>query len=203
MDAETFARERLCWWGDPQYTGTAFRAGAWSSRLVEDGETRPGALGIAADTERRWLSLGVASVGSVPHVGAVLRLPREQIAEFIAEARRIQRQRRLPIAIDPKGPASFLLPDLEAEGVRLTPATLDEYIQSCADMEAAVNEGRITHGGYPELDAAVASAAWRPIGDRRAFGRKLGDISMLEAVTLAHWALKRSALNYDIKKSIY
>jgi len=42
--------------------------------------------------------------------------------------------------------------------------------------------------GDKALTESALSASWRTVGDRRAFGRKSGDISMLEAVTLAAWS---------------
>ena len=47
----------------------------------------------------------------------------------------------------------------------------------------------LLHANWPELDAAVAAATRREIGDRWAWGRRgEGDISMLEAATVALWA---------------
>jgi hypothetical protein len=72
-------------------------------------------------------------------------------------------------------------------------------VQACADMKTAVESGTITHGNYTELNDAVDAAGWRTVGDRRVFARKNGEISMLEAVTLAHWA---AANEYDLLDSI-
>jgi len=106
------------------------------------------------------------------------------------------------VAIDKKGPAGFLIPDLEAAGVTLALAGLDDFIQACADIREAVQSKSVEHGDYDELNAAIDDAGWRKVGDRRAFGRKGGDISALEAVTLALWAT-RSDANYDVLDSIY
>jgi hypothetical protein len=56
-----------------------------------------------------------------------------------------------------------------------------------AGAVGSVEAAEVEHGNYDDLNKAVAAAGWRPVGDRRAFARKKGDISALEAVTLAHW----------------
>jgi hypothetical protein len=157
----------------------------WSARATDEPPLAPAALGVAADVDQTWLSLGAASVGERPHLGSVLRLRVAEKARFVSEVARIQSQRGCAVVIDAKGPASFLIPDLEVAGVRLTQVGLDEFVQAGADLVNAVDVGDVTHGDYAELNAAVDAAGWRKVGDRRAFARKAGDISMLEAVSLA------------------
>lgn len=145
------------------------------------------ALGVAANLSQTWLSLGAVLDGSVPHLGAVLREPVVRTAEFVAEVTRIQTERGCNVIIDRKGPASFLIQGLEDAGVHLEFADLDDFVQACSDFDKTVSMGVVTHGDYPDLNAAVDDVTWRNVGDRRVFGRKLGDIAMLEAVTLAMW----------------
>jgi hypothetical protein len=47
----------------------------------------------------------------------------------------------------------------------------------------------------PDLDAAARVAGWRRVGERRAFGHRAsrGDMSMLEAATLAVWAVREQS----------
>jgi proline racemase len=120
-------------------------------------------------------------------LGSVLRVRVAEAPRFVAEVARIQSERNIPVLIDKKGPASFLIPDLETVGVALTQVGLDEFIQASVDLVNAVEAADVEHGNYDDLNKAVAAAGWRPVGDRRAFARKKGDISALEAVTLAHW----------------
>lgn len=89
--------------------------------------------------------------------------------------------------IDEKGPASFLINDLEAAGVALTKVGLEEFVQATADLVSAIEAGEVEHGDYDDLNDAVDAAGWRKVNDRRVFARKSGDISSLEAVTLAQW----------------
>lgn len=160
----------------------------WHTLAAAEGPApAPVSLGIAADVDQTWLSLGAASGGDRPHLGSVLRVRVSEAGRFVAEVARIQSERNIPVLIDKKGPASFLIPDLEAAGVALTQVGLDEFIQASVDLVNAVEAGEVEHGNYDDLNTAVAAAGWRPVGDRRAFARKKGDISALEAVALAHW----------------
>ena len=60
----------------------------------------------------------------------------------------------------------------------------------------------IRHGNTTELNDAIERAAWRMVGDRKLWGRKqsTGDISMLEATTLA---ARKARAAYDILDSVY
>jgi hypothetical protein len=205
MSAETFARERLGYWGDPKGIGGPFAPGAWGRCSVEvDEPPVPAALGVAADVDQVWLSLGAASGGELPHLGAVLRVRvDQQLPHFVSEVARIQSELHCPVVVDVKGPASFIIEDLEAAGVEVTRGGLDDYVQACSDMKAGVESvpAGVEHSHYDELDMAVAVAGWRTAGDRKVFARKAGEISMLEAVTWAMWAVSRIS-NYDIMSSI-
>jgi len=187
LSPESFRREALGIW-DGMGTGV-FRSGSWAKCRTEEAPPPPAALGIAADLDQVWLSLGACSEAVrdyVHHVGSVLRT--QDRVEFVAHVARVQSERTIPVAIDAKGPAAFLIPDLEAAGLLLTCLSLDEFIQACTDIREAVDTRQVEHGNYDDLNAAVDAATWRKVGDRRAFGRKFGDIAALEAVALARHA---------------
>ena len=73
---------------------------------------------------------------------------------------------------------------------------------SCADLYDAVEAKAVSHGDYDDLNDAVAAAGWRSVGDRRAWSRKNGDITMLEAVTLALWGVNKEP-TYNVLDSIF
>lgn len=210
LGAESFLREALGVWDNLGGSGV-FSSGSWG-RLVHredhDGPLgEPLALGVAADLDQQWLSLGAVLGGSPRrHLGSVLRLRNEtEQAQFVAEVKRMQVQYSVPVGVDRKGPASFLIPALEQAGVTLTLLAMDDFIQSCADLRQAVEEKSITHGNYDDLNAGVDAAGWRKVGTegRRAFARKAGDISSLEAVAIALWCDNDAAGgNYDVMDSI-
>jgi hypothetical protein len=81
---------------------------------------------------------------------------------------------------------------LEQAGVPVTkPASRDVAAAFGQFIELVTDAKSLRHLGQPELDAAVAAAATRDVGDAgRTWGRRVaaGDISPLVAVTLAAWA---------------
>jgi len=200
LGAESFMREALGIWDGNAVVG-AFSSGSWARRSTLADPGRPAAIGLASDVDQVWLSLGAASSDEVPHLGSTHRVRIEKRAWFVSEAARIQSEYGCVVAIDKRGPASFLIPDLEEAGVELTMASLDDFVQACADIRSAVELGRVTHGNYDDLNAAVDAAGWRMLGERRVFARKNGDVSMLEAVTLALWGAGQMT-DYDVLDSI-
>jgi len=159
-------------------------------------------VALAGSIDGMWGSIGSAGMlddGRLA-VGATDR--RRGHDWLVEEATRIQRAHGFDVIIDKLGPVSHLIPKLDAAGVRYRALDTQEFCDACASLWQWVEDGHVTHPGHPELDDAVKVATWRPVGDRRAFGRKAGDISMLEAVTLAaHHAESLAA--YDVLDSIF
>jgi hypothetical protein len=205
MSPETFARERAGYWGDPaRAMGTAFGAGKWESRAIVDPGPVAAAIGLAVSWDRLTASIGAAGpFDDQTLVAAVDR--REGVGWLVAEAKRIQTSTGCAVGIDEKGPAADLIPALEAGGVQLTKLATSDYLDACASMFNGIVEGGVLHPGHTDLDAAVAVAAKRDVGDRWAWARRKsdGDISMLEAATIAAWVAAQAEPNYDIGDSIY
>jgi hypothetical protein len=180
-----FAREALGIWDGTASVGV-FSAGSWARCRRLETPPAPEMLGIAADVDQTWLSLGAYGGG---HVGPVarMRFDRQQ-AQFIAEVARIAEELDIEVVLDKKGPAAPLIPELEGLGISLILTGLDDNVHACAGIRDAVETGQVHHGDYPDLNDAVDAAAWRTVGDRRVFGRRDVDISMLEAVSWARWA---------------
>ncbi len=97
-----------------------------------------------------------------------------------------------PLAIDARGPAAPLIPDLRRGGVtvvELQPATVSQacgvLFDDLVDSKVAVRR----HGG---LDKAAHAVTRQFSGDAWRFARRDGtDITPLMAVTLAHWCATR------------
>ena len=192
---DRFALDRLGIWA------SELRASvlpSWRDRVAElPDEPVITGLGIAADLDATWLSLGAVIDAEVP----VLAIPegmRVRVSDrawFVSEVARIADERGCPVAIDKKGPAAFLIPDLVAAGVPLIEFGLEDFIQASVDLVDAIESGAAAQDDDPDLNAAVAAAGWRTIGDRRVFGRKSGDISSLEAVAIALHAFKTAEVD--------
>ena len=177
---EMFLRERLGIGETPAGAGRAIPPDLWEARKSQSEEPEPTALGVAINLDRTWASIG--AVGGT-YLGAVRRdRPGPWLLE---ETKRIALERGLPVGIDSKGPAASLIDPLRNAGVLVVDASTEDYILACADLYDGLLEGRYEHGDHDELNAAVAVAGWRKVGDRLVWARSSGDITMLEADTLA------------------
>lgn len=184
---ERFALDRLGIWLSDQ-AARALIMPNWPMCATTNTPDKPAALGLAVDQDRVWISLAASSAGDVPHLGSVerVRLGTHR-AHMVAQVARIQSSTGAAVVIDRKGPASTLEDELTSAGVTITWAGLDDYVTACADLYDAVDAKQVEHGDYDDLNDAVAAAAKRKVGERWAWSRRNGDVSMLEAATLAHW----------------
>ncbi len=94
------------------------------------------------------------------------------------------------VALDGAGPAASLIPELEEEGLTVRILGTADVTAACASMYDALVADDIKHLDDPRLNAAVAGAKRRAIGDRWGYGRKASsaDITPIEAVTFARHA---------------
>lgn len=189
-------------WDDPQVSEASFRR-FWLNQPVPLVEAPPGVMpnwavlasaaeppplqviGVAVDPDRTWCSIGGVGVDGMPFVRPVRR---ERLGAWVAPAvAELQQRTGVAVVVDRKGPASSLVADLEAAGVRVETFGLEDYVAACAALYDAVDRFELRHDNSDDLNAAVAAADWRRVGDRRVWARRGGDITMLEAVTLALW----------------
>lgn len=203
MSNETFARERLGWWGDPAESGGPLPG--WPALYVDAEPPPAAAIGIAVSLDAAFGSIASADLwdagtmaGEVDLTGKVnLNAVDRRVgtAWIVAEAKRIQDTHGIAVVIDEKCPDGTLIPALTDAGVDLTVMKLSDYVGACSEMVNRAREATVTHQRTPELDDAVAVAAWREVGDgQRVFGRKKssGPVDMLEAATAAMYgALER------------
>jgi hypothetical protein len=169
---------------DTDEAATIFGAD-WRECRSTNAPAAPSALALAVSPNGSAACIAAASLdGEVDHgdgTGWIVRTARERHAEF-----------NLPLTIDGKGPGSFLVEPLQQAGVALHIVNLGEFIDACEQMHAGVTEEprTIAHRGEALLDEAVRSAGWRTVGERRAFKRRSGDITPLEACALAAYTAK-------------
>ena len=88
---------------------------------------------------------------------------------------------------DAIGPVASLLEPLLEAGIEVETVNTTEHARSCGFLFDAVQEGTVRHRESPELEAAIRSAATRPLGDAWAWTRRgsRGDITPLVSSTLA------------------
>jgi phage terminase large subunit-like protein len=187
---DEFARERL---GVPSAEDGAhgvFPPGMWGA-LADSRSKVAGPVRVAVDVtpDMAWTSFAAAGPGADGrwHVELIDRQP----GTGWAVERGVELSARYgPLVVDPKSPAAGLMLELERAGARLQQVSTADVIAACSTFERSVREGELVHLGQSPLDAAVASAAVRPLGDAWIWTRTRStvDVSPLLAVTLAFWA---------------
>ncbi len=193
LPPEEFARERLGWWDEPD-TSVAIPLSAWLGRIGAEGRPdRPVAFALSA----AWPDAEMGSVAVAGQRGSELYV---QVVEhrrgtsWMAERVRELRDQWRPCAVmlDDKDPAAREKPALEVAGVELTPLSAVEAGQAFGLLHAEVmgDHPTLRHYDQPELNAAVAEAQVRPVGDAQTWARRGSvDISPLVAVTHAVYGL--------------
>jgi hypothetical protein len=86
-----------------------------------------------------------------------------------------------------RGPAGPLIPALEAAGVKVLIASQTDDQDAAAQMFDLVQEGRIQHRAYPELDDSIATAQRYFTGGRWTWLLKGWENTTLASVSLALW----------------
>ena len=94
------------------------------------------------------------------------------------------------VGCDGAGPALDIADELERRGVvKVRRISGREYVAACAGFLAAVEAHQLHHRANRDLDASVAAAARRELGDTWVWGRRqsAGPIAALVAATVALW----------------
>jgi hypothetical protein len=188
LGPEAFLREGMGIWDEDAAAGGIFGA-SWGSCLEDP---LPAAalewVSVAATVDLRFA--GIVGGGLVDGRKVIKPLAHGAGLAWVADE--FARWPDLPVVVDAKGPAAVLLPALRVVcGKRLHEATSPEVFDACAGILTDVRNGVLAHGGDRALDDAVAAAVQRDVGDRWAWGRRKSgaDICLIEAATLAAWAL--------------
>jgi hypothetical protein len=208
MGARQFATERLGIgdWPDPDEDADrkipreAWLACREAGLTVKPESIKPVCFAIHVNPERTWGAVGVAGKREDgKFVGAVIRHDTNPAGWIVDEAADLAKQHR-PVALiwDKRGQANTFADDLAAKRVRnLKPVDTQELAEACARLfdvvtnrdESGRHAPQFAHIGQPALDAAVAGAGERTLGDKWAFQQRVStaDITPLVAVALALW----------------
>lgn len=203
-----------------------FRRAYLNQRVAKSGSEEPTALPVD-----RWLGLAdhssrlmgiptlavdvtpdraracIAGYGSNQHgVGHAESIDhRSGVDWIVARAVDLSRRWGIPeVALDSAGPAASLAPDLDRAGIAVRLLNTSDITAAAAGLYDAVMSGDLCHLDQSGLNAAVAGARRRAIGDRWAFGRRVSeaDISPLVAISLARH-VHASQASYDLASSVY
>jgi hypothetical protein len=148
---------------------------------------------------------GAVLVGGVPHVAMAAYGPgTDWLLPIIGELKK-----KYPGSkwmFEGSGPASALAKDFKAANLVIDkPFTVTDMARGCAHLQKLVANHAMTHSGDEAVEAALADAVKRDVGDPGlwAWGRRksTGDISPLVAVTGALWLLQLYP-SYDLMESV-
>ena len=185
-----FRRERLSIPDMPSGAAVIPLASWAACADVESVALDPVAFGVDVSPSRDRASIvaGGSRADGLPHVAVVDS--REGVDWIVARCVELAKHRPSAFAVDPAGPAGALIQPLEDAGLTVAQATMRDLTQSCGRLYDLVIAGRLRHRDEGVLNAAVAGASRRTVGDAWAWARKdaRADITPLYAATLALWA---------------
>jgi hypothetical protein len=173
---------------------------AWTDRSGAEGRpASPVAFGIAASwPDAEWAAIGSAGrLGTERLVQVVDHRP--GVRWVVERAVELNGHRPCAFVVDPSGPAGQAVTDLEAAGLDVLKVTAREACHAAGQLVTGVlgepaegdrpgQPADIRHYGQPELDASVADAGKRHIGDVWRWDRRATS-APIEAVTLAGYGL--------------
>ncbi|MEU8270143.1 hypothetical protein AB0B89_23665 [Sphaerisporangium sp. NPDC049002] len=209
MSARGFLRERLGV-GNYPVDGAGWLVigqAVWRSR-IDLGSRSDGAVAFSADVtpDRSMGAISVAGwrADGLLH-GEVVEHARGTGWMVNRLADLVERWKPSAVVIDGAGPAGSLIKPLEARGIEVSVPTAREVGQACSGFYDAVEQDRFRHLGQAPLDAALAGAEKRTLGDAWAWARRgvSVDISPLVALTLAVWGLETQPVDADPLDNIW
>lgn len=168
MPPAEFARERLGWWDDPaEKTLAAFPEGAWE-RQADPASSMPNrpTLAIAMAPDRSIVTVAAAGLreDGALHVEVVRHgRPGDWLAPDVKE---IATRHNALVVVHPGHAAGSLIPELEAQKVRVHTISTGDYVQACGAFYDAVLAHRLFYPApQPELDDAVHRATRKTYGE--------------------------------------
>ncbi|MCC3277524.1 hypothetical protein LJ753_16795 [Arthrobacter sp. zg-Y20] len=199
--AESFLREGLGIWDEAALTKKAIKPATWAARKVvpdavpEDGR-RVYAVRFAVDGSGVALAAAMRPEQGPVHVEGIKVASMGEGTRWLVDWLLDRHAKAAQIVIDGKSGVGYLVNALIEGGVPktviLTPGT-DAVVAAHSMLESAINSNEITHSGQKELDDQVRVAEKRKIGSTGGFGWAAPDgesVTLLDAVTLAHWGAK-------------
>ena len=215
LPVEAFARERLSIGDYPADGGHWAVVSEDRWRALEDKRSRatdPVAFAVEVGPGRRSAAIGTAGLRSDGRVHVEVlpddhRNGTDWVPGRVAEL--VRKWRPCALVMDPGSFAGSLIESVEQAGVEIVkPFSARDAGAACSQFIDAVTHDDLRHLGQPALNAALAGAQTRPLGDAWAWDRKHAtiDISPLTAVTLALWGFNRFGRSrkphYDLLRSV-
>jgi hypothetical protein len=204
-----FAIERLGVgnWPFEQTGEQIIPAETWRSLLDAGSQVlEPVAFAVDMTPERSRVSVAVAGVRADGRTHVELTEHRGGTRWVKDELLRLQSEHdSLGFWFDKRSPAGSMMGELQDAGVEVRELSTGDVVKACGSFVDAASEDRLRHIGQGPLDAALAAAQKRKVGDAWALDRSRSgaDISPLVAVTNAlHGYTTSVAADYDLMDSI-
>lgn len=198
MGTKGFLRERLGvgnWPTDAADQWLVIPEARWRAVADEHSEAQGTvAFAIHVSPDRSWAAIATAGrrADGLLHVEVVDYRPGTKWVPERAQTL-VDRWEPCALVVDAGSPAGSLIADLEALGLEVTKPTFREVGHAFGQFVDAVmpeeGEPTLRYMPHPALDAAVAGAVTRPLGEAKAWDSKATsvDICSLVAVTSAAW----------------
>lgn len=201
---ESFKREGLGIWDERQVGKRAFAPGAWEARVAPAPDEGVRSFGVKFAPD--GVTVAVAGALRLPdgrvHVEAIREAPMSEGTQWLVDFLVERKSRVAQIVIDGKAGVGYLVNALRAEKVGklvIQIPTVDQAIMAHSMLDRAVVQGEVTHSGQADLDVQVEAATRREIGKAGGFGWQSGiegeSVTLLDAVTMAHYAAKTTKRN--------
>ena len=198
---ESFRREGLGIWDERQRGKRAFPAGLWAARASDAPDEGIRSFGVKFSPD--GATVGLAGALKLPdgrvHVEAIRQAPMSEGTQWLVDFLVERKSRAAQIIVDGKAGVGYLVNALRAEKVGKTVLlipTVDQAIMAHSMLDRAVVQGEMSHSAQADLDVQAEGALRREIGKAGGFGWESSiegeSITLLDAVTLAHYAAKTS-----------
>ncbi|MEZ5409573.1 MAG: hypothetical protein R2761_16205 [Acidimicrobiales bacterium] len=145
-----------------------------------------GRIALAVGPGSTWAAVGLA--GERADGSLHLEVVRHALGtDWLVGALRAGTERYGPVLVDPKSPTMAVLTTLETAGIEVEELATADVTRACAELQNDLKALHLRHLDQPELNAAVAGAGIRPVGESWVFSAKAStvDVCPLLAVTLA------------------
>lgn len=202
---ESFSREALGIWDERAKGQKAFDFRVWNSRFNEPPNDGRVCFGIKFSADGSHAALGAAILpagdDAVAYIEAIESRPMSDGTDWLVDFLVDRRDRTTQIVIDGRSGVGFFVAALKQAGIRgpivKTPSA-EEAVTAHTMFEQGVTQGHLSHGSQHELDAQIKNTTRRKIGNTGGFGWAPfsdGDVTFVEAVTLAYWGIKTTKRN--------
>lgn len=163
---------------------------SWAAVCDPDIEATAGVFAFDVNPERS--SAGIVVAGDGPIVEVVDYRP--GTGWLLDRLYDLWMTYKVPFALDKSGPAGSFVDELTRKGVKLVELDGPTVARASVSFYDHVIDNTVQIRQNLDLDAAVAAAAKRSVGESWAWGRKSSkfDISLLVAASMGLWAVHRT-----------